>query len=143
MATTIFSHWVDHDSHSVYIYLNKYQVQQYLHTHLLTHTHMGAETGKGVVEREWRGKRVVEERELSLVSATLGRSREEHQTPPFRTRHHLYYILYSIHCRQNLAPAVGKHLRTQDSAPARRCGTEGGNGHGNRDGGGDEYENEG
>ena len=50
-----------------------------------------------------------------------------------------------------MAPAGSQQLRAQDSAPVRRCGTEGrtgdqgregGNGDGNRDGGGDENVNE-
>ena len=48
-----------------------------------------------------------------------------------------------------MAPAGSQQLRAQDPAPARRCGTEGrterqvregGNGDGDRDGGGDEIE---
>ena len=60
-------------------------------------------------------------------------------------------ILYTIHCRQELAPAGSQKLRAQDSGPARQCGAEGrtwhqgrerGNGEGSGYGGEDDYGDE-
>ena len=79
------------------------------------------------------------------------RYRVEDQVLPFRTRHHLYYILYTIQCNQEGAPVSSQQLQVQDPAPAQRYGTKrrsghqgrvGGNGDGNRDGGGERNEYE-
>ena len=92
----------------------------------------GVGDGKGDEKGEGRGEGGVlwypQHQEISRV---------EDQALPFRTRHHF--------CRQEVAPAGGQQLRTQDPVPARRCRTEGrtghlrqegGNGDGNREGAG-------
>ena len=55
----------------------------------------------------------------------------EDQALPFRTRHHIYYILYyTLYYtvdRKRVAPAGSQQLRAEDrAAPSRRCGTPGG-----------------